>query len=142
MTLRPTALLSWWCLLGIAAAFTSPYVQPISSSSCLALSKDDETTRQQQQAGGFTTTKNLLQNAWQDLGDMFASFDDVMDDFFNKRMGNGEIFYGKRKFKPSGAVKGDYNGFGLTDKARIDQTREYKEFIMEEKKRREEEKRK
>eukprot|EP00978_Attheya_sp_CCMP212_P041639 scaffold241197_cov37-Attheya_sp.AAC.1 len=58
--------------------------------------------------------------------------DDVVDDFFNKRMGNGEIFYGKRKFKPSGSVEGDYNGMGLTDKLKIDITRERKEEWLEE----------
>lgn len=50
----------------------------------------------------------------------------VIDDFYNKRMGKGEIFYGKRKYKPSGTVEGDYNGLGLTDKQRIDDAREYK----------------
>lgn len=55
-------------------------------------------------------------------------FDDAVDDFFNKRMGNGEIFYGKRKVNPSGRVEGNYNGFGMTDKLKIDQTREFKEI--------------
>jgi hypothetical protein len=98
------------------------------------MSKNNEETTSKQLPG-----LDLLQDAWQDLGDMFASFDDVMDDFFNKRMGNGEIFYGKRKYKPSGKVEGRYNGFGLTDKTRIEQTREFKELRMEEKKRQEEE---
>eukprot|EP00978_Attheya_sp_CCMP212_P012653 scaffold31649_cov53-Attheya_sp.AAC.8 len=70
--------------------------------------------------------------------DVFSNMDDVVDDFFNKRMGNGEIFYGKRKFKPSGSVEGDYNGMGLTDKLKIDITRERKEEWLEEKKMREE----
>lgn len=59
--------------------------------------------------------------------DMFANFDDVVDDFFYKRMGKGEIFYGKRKYKPSGDVEGKYNGFGLSDKGKIDYVREMKE---------------
>ena len=63
--------------------------------------------------------------------DMFRNMDAVMDDFFNKRMGNGEIFYGKRKYNPSGQVEGDYNGFGLSDKTKIDVTREYKEEWLE-----------
>jgi|Transcript_18032 hypothetical protein len=70
--------------------------------------------------------------------DVFSNMDDVVDDFFNKRMGNGEIFYGKRKFKPSGTVEGDYNGMGLTDKLKIDITRDRKEEWLEEKKMREE----
>ena len=61
----------------------------------------------------------------------WRKFDDAVDDFFNKRMGNGEIFYGKRKVNPSGKVEGDYNGFGMTDKLRIDQTRELKEIWLE-----------
>ena len=59
--------------------------------------------------------------------DMFSNMDAVMDDFFFKRMGNGEQFYGKRKYNPSGKVEGDYSGFGLSDKTKIDVTREYKE---------------
>ena len=35
----------------------------------------------------------------------WRSFDDALDDFFYKRMGNGEIFYGKRKSNPSGKVE-------------------------------------
>ena len=75
----------------------------------------------------------------QDVADMVSNLDDVIDDFFNKRMGNGETFYGKRKYKPSGNVEGEYNGFGLTDKGRIDVTRARKEAFLEEKRRREEE---
>ena len=63
--------------------------------------------------------------------------DDTLDDFFYKRMGNGEIFYGRRKTNPSGRVEGTYNGFGMTDKLRIDQTRELKEIWLEEKRRKE-----
>jgi hypothetical protein len=68
------------------------------------------------------------------LNEMLASLDDTIDDFFNKRMGNGEIFYGKRKIKPSGSVEGRYNGMGLSDKQKIDDTRELKAFWMEQKK--------
>eukprot|EP00551_Chaetoceros_affinis_P013992 CAMPEP_0203696764 /NCGR_PEP_ID=MMETSP0091-20130426/7889_1 /ASSEMBLY_ACC=CAM_ASM_001089 /TAXON_ID=426623 /ORGANISM="Chaetoceros affinis, Strain CCMP159" /LENGTH=158 /DNA_ID=CAMNT_0050568599 /DNA_START=83 /DNA_END=559 /DNA_ORIENTATION=- len=70
--------------------------------------------------------------------DMFANLDDVAEDFFYKRMGKGEIFYGKRKYKPSGDVEGEYNGFGLSDKLKIDMTREYKEAWLEEKRMRDE----
>jgi hypothetical protein len=77
-------------------------------------------------------------NPFREVADMFKSMDDVVDDFFNKRMGNGEIFYGKRKYKPSGNVEGDYNGMGLTDKLKIDITRQRKEEWLEEKRLREE----
>lgn len=80
-----------------------------------------------------------IPNPFRELGDMFSNFDDVIDDFFYKRMGNGEVFYGKRKFKPSGKVEGSYNGMGLTDKLKIDMSRERKEIFLEEKRRREEE---
>ena len=50
-----------------------------------------------------------------------------MDDFFNKRMGNGEIFYGKRKYKPSGNIESDYNGGGLSDWRKIEAAREFRE---------------
>lgn len=66
------------------------------------------------------------------LKDMFQNFDDVVDDFFNKRMGNGEIFYGKRKYKPSGNVEGDYNGFGISDFQKIEATKERKQMWLEE----------
>lgn len=86
-----------------------------------------------------TTTTTSLQegkNSWnplKELGDMMANFDDVIDDFVNKRMGNGEIFYGQRKYKPSGRenTTGQYSGMGMSDKARIDRAREYKEEMME-----------
>merc|ERR1712157_484706 len=77
-----------------------------------------------------TTTNN---GPLESLVDIFKNFDDVIDDFMNKRMGKGEIFYGKRKFDPSGDVDGEYNGFGLTDKTRIEITRARKEEWLEEK---------
>lgn len=42
-------------------------------------------------------------------------------------MGNGEIFYGKRKYKPSGAIDTDYNGGGLSDYRKIEAAREFRE---------------
>lgn len=63
---------------------------------------------------------------------MIKNMDDIIDDFFNKRMGNGEIFYGKRKYKPSGTVGGQYNGLGLSDRQRIDDANEYKAQVQEE----------
>lgn len=75
------------------------------------------------------------------LNEMFASLDDTIDDFFNKRMGNGEIFYGKRKVKPSGSVEGSYNGMGLSDKQKIDETRELKEFLMQQRRLKEQQER-
>ena len=60
---------------------------------------------------------------------MFSNLDDVIDDFMGKRMGNGELFYGQRKYKPSGKenTEGQYNGMGMSDKLRIDLARERKE---------------
>jgi len=58
--------------------------------------------------------------------DMFSNMDDVIDDFYFKRMGNGEQFYGKRKYKPSGEVEGKYEGLGLSDRTKIDVSREYR----------------
>ena len=81
--------------------------------------------------GGFNPLK--------ELSDMFSSMDDVLDDFFYKRMGNGEVFYGKRKYKPSGDVEGSYNGLGLTDKQRIEDATVIGMTRMEEKRRRDEE---
>ena len=49
-------------------------------------------------------------------------------------MGNGEVFYGKRKYKPSGKVENSYSGYGLSDKGKIDAVREYKRMREEEKK--------
>lgn len=72
------------------------------------------------------------------VSDFFNNLDAVADDFFYKRMGKGEIFYGKRKYKPSGSVEGDYDGMGLTDSLKIEMAREYKEAWLEEKSMRDE----
>lgn len=76
-------------------------------------------------------------NPLKDLGDFVANLDDVLDDFMNKRMGNGEVFYGKRKYKPSGRpnTQGDYQGMGLSDKLRIDVSRQFKEDFQEQRRR-------
>jgi len=42
-------------------------------------------------------------------------------------MGKGEIFYGKRKYKPSGDVESDYSGYGFSDRRKIDAAREFRE---------------
>jgi hypothetical protein len=61
----------------------------------------------------------------------------VIDDFMFKKMGNGEVFYGKRKTNPSGRdnTEGSYNGMGMSDKVKIDQSRERKEEYLEERRR-------
>jgi hypothetical protein len=76
----------------------------------------------------------------QELNDMLSNMDAVIDDFMNKRMGNGEVFYGKRKYKPSGRphTEGRYNGMGLSDKGAIDIAREIKQEFLEKRKRRDE----
>jgi len=67
-----------------------------------------------------------IPNPFAEIADMFSNFDDVVDDFFNKRMGNGEVFYGKRKYKPSGSVQSDYEGYGFSDRRKIDAAREFR----------------
>lgn len=42
-------------------------------------------------------------------------------------MGNGEVFYGKRKYKPSGKISTDYDGGGLSDWRKIEAAREFRE---------------
>jgi hypothetical protein len=80
---------------------------------------------------------NKFPNIFQGIGDMLSNMDDVIDDFMSKRMGNGELFYGQRKFKPSGRpnTEGKYNGMGKSDRLKIDAKREVKEAIMERKRR-------
>ena len=84
------------------------------------------------------TTNNILGfNPMNAFSEMLSTMDDMIDDFFYKRMGNGEIFYGKRKVKPSGRVEGEYNGFGLSDKQRIEDSRLIKLARLEQKRLRE-----
>jgi hypothetical protein len=79
-------------------------------------------------------------NPLANLSDIFANVDDVIDDFMGKRMGNGELFYGKRKNNPSGRVnmEGDYNGMGYSDPLRIERARQRKEEALVKKRLREE----
>lgn len=72
-------------------------------------------------------------NPMKTWSNMMSTIDDMIDDFFYKRMGNGEIFYGKRKVNPSGKVEGAYNGFGLSDKQRIEDSRLVKLARIEQK---------
>ena len=48
--------------------------------------------------------------------------------FFVGWMGTGEVFYGKRKYKPSGRVSDEYNGGGFTDYRKIEAAREFREL--------------
>ena len=82
-----------------------------------------------------------FKNPLQEISDIMSNLDDVIDDFMGKRMGNGEVFYGQRKFKPSGRenTEGKYNGMGLSDKLRIDVARERKEEYLEMKRARKQE---
>mmetsp|Transcript_7455 Transcript_7455/g.20161 ORF Transcript_7455/g.20161 Transcript_7455/m.20161 type:complete len:160 (-) Transcript_7455:420-899(-) len=68
------------------------------------------------EGGFFSNVKNMMND-----------FDDVMDDFFFKRMGAGEQWYGKRKSNPSGRVDGNYNGMGRSDQIKIEIARAMKE---------------
>jgi hypothetical protein len=69
-----------------------------------------------------------FKNPLAELSDMVTRFDDVVDDFMGKKMGNGELFYGKRKYKPSNRpnTEGKYNGMGLTDSLNIEIARALK----------------
>ncbi len=44
------------------------------------------------------------------------------------KMGNGEVFYGKRKYKPSGKVDAEYNGGGFSDWRKMEAAREFREM--------------
>jgi hypothetical protein len=74
-----------------------------------------------------------MPNLFQEINDMISSWDDVIDDFMFKRMGNGELFYGKRKYKPSNKpnMDGQYTGMGISDSAKIELARQRKEELME-----------
>mmetsp|Transcript_10579 Transcript_10579/g.22774 ORF Transcript_10579/g.22774 Transcript_10579/m.22774 type:complete len:134 (+) Transcript_10579:80-481(+) len=79
-----------------------------------------------------------IPNPFTEIADMFTNLDDVIDDFFNKRMGNGEVFYGKRKYKPSGKIESEYNGGGFSDWRKIEAARQFREeraMVREEAKR-------
>ena len=71
--------------------------------------------------------KQFSPNPLAELADMWQSFDDIVDDFFNKRMGNGEQFYGKRKYKPSGKYSEEYNGYGFSDFRKIEAAKDFRE---------------
>jgi hypothetical protein len=118
------------CLLTVSLFFSAVAFQPgrTSPRKSLALSSGD---------GG----KGEFPNPMKEFSDMMSNLDDVIDDFFNKRMGNGEVFYGKRKYKPSERpnTEGFYNGMGISDKTKIDVARESKEQIVEARRRRMEE---
>jgi len=111
-----------------------------SSSSQLRVVSQSSRLHAQESENGDESSDNKKESKGfiNEFFDMFKNFDDVAEDFFYKRMGKGEIFYGKRKYKPSGDVEGEYNGFGLSDKLKIDMTREYKEAWLEEKRMRDE----
>jgi hypothetical protein len=76
-------------------------------------------------------------NPFRAISEAFGSVDDVIDDFMFKKMGNGEVFYGKRKVNPSGRenTEGSYNGMGGSDKVKIDESRQRKEEYLEERRR-------
>lgn len=82
---------------------------------------------------GKDDNKWELPNIFQEFNDMISNWDDVIDDFMFKRMGNGELFYGKRKYKPSNKpnMDGKYSGMGISDMTKIDIARQRKEEKME-----------
>ena len=105
-------------VLSVAAAFVIP-------------AKDNKCTLRLREKWGADEKKTQQQlnfsNPLAELVDMWQNFDDIVDDFFNKRMGGGEQFYGQRKYKPSGKYSNDYNGYGFTDARKIEAAREFRE---------------
>ena len=117
-------------LILVVVSLAAAFVTPSASSQCKLTqlmekkwNADEEGTQQQQQQQQQFDFPNPLA----ELADMWQSFDDVVDDFFNKRMGNGEAFYGQRKYKPSGKITTDYNGYGFSDFKKIEAAREFRE---------------
>lgn len=109
-------------LLATASGFA---VVPTSSATFSAASARPAQNGDESDAdsGGFKF------NPLKEILETFKNLDDVIDDFYNKRMGNGEIFYGQRKYKPSGKdnTNGDYTGGGLSDFGRIEAARAFRE---------------
>ncbi|KAL7482936.1 hypothetical protein ACHAW6_008588 [Cyclotella cf. meneghiniana] len=87
----------------------------------------DESIQTKDKKNEATPLDFQFPNPFAELFEMMSNFDDVVDDFFNKRMGNGEVFYGKRKYKPSGNVESEYNGYGFSDWRKIQAAKEFRE---------------
>ncbi|KAL7545939.1 hypothetical protein ACHAWF_009287 [Thalassiosira exigua] len=117
-------------VLASSPAFLSPCAAPFHSS-VRAQNDEGETAWTVDDAPKESSPSNFgrinIPNPLAELADMFSNFDDIVDDFFNKRMGNGEVFYGKRKYKPSGKVTTNYNGGGFSDWRKIEAAREFRE---------------
>ena len=107
-------------LVSVASAFVAPSSQGNKSTQLMEKKWDADEERTQQQQFSFP-------NPLTELADMWQNFDDIIDDFFNKRMGNGEVFYGQMKYKPSGKVTTEYNGYGFSDFKKIEAAREFRE---------------
>jgi hypothetical protein len=123
MMMRVVFLLT--LLLIAVVSMAAAFVTPPASSRCKAYTQlmekwnaDEERTQQQQ---------INFPNPLNELADMWKNFDDIVDDFFNKRMGNGEQFYGQRKYKPSGKVTTEYNGYGFSDFRKIEAAKAFRE---------------
>ena len=117
---------------GLVAASNAFQVQvnpPHIPSSSISVKTHQSTSLFAQSNGDEGNGRKM--NPLEGLADMFANFDDVIDDFFYKRMGNGEQFYGKRKYNPSGKFEGDYNGMGRSDQSRIEMALVQKELMEE-----------
>ena len=128
MTLKSLVLLALMqiCIIGNASSFMISD-RSFQQRSITARPMTTEQNNGQKEGGIFSG-----------VSEFFGNLDSIADDFFYKRMGKGEIFYGKRKFNPSGDVEGDYQGMGLSDKGKIDMAREYREEWLEEKRMRDE----
>lgn len=144
-------------------------IRPVAFLLLLALSSGFRSIHPASRKSTLLQAKNGFPNPFKEVADMFSNMDDVIEDFMFKRMGNGEVFYGKRKYKPSGrpntegklscwygghrvsmnvvcswlsllnSPAGKYGGMGMSDSAKIDISRKRKEEYMERKRQQQEE---
>lgn len=123
-------VLATLCLVSFNDAFVTNFPTNIARHPGMIQAQNDNNNNNDnnnQNSGSF------FSNMIQDFQDMASNIDDVVDDFVFKRMGAGEQWYGKRKYKPSGSVQGDYNGMGKSDKYKIDVARFDREKMLEKK---------
>jgi hypothetical protein len=113
-------------IYGLLSVVSSFQPTPIRTKHCRAQCMKSEGEERE------TTAAKNGWNPLSNLKDVFASLDDVIDDFMGKRMGNGELFYGRRKNNPSGRLnmEGEYNGMGYSDPLRIERARQRKEEVL------------
>ena len=96
-------------------------VLPLAASSFVVVVSSTTTSSSNRQnsrnsAAAPTHSTPALSMTWKDgINEWLSAVDDAVDDFMSKRMGNGEVFYGQRRYKPSGRpnTSGKYNGMDV-----------------------------